>query len=529
MSAPAVASAPPSVSDGLVRNIAVDILARVGYIVTRFLIPPFVLAHVSLQTYGLWSTAFILVAYLGISTMGLSSVNVKFVAEYTARREYAKANALLSTGMTIAVPVCTVLFALVWFLWGDVVGWLKIAPELRADAREVVLAVTAIFLLSSSLSGFRDALIGAQLTASAQTIWTVTYVAEVVLILLLVGNGRGIRGLAEAFLVRAILEIVLSANTVFRKLPWLSISPRLCTREALRTTASFGGVVQFSSFLAIALNSIERVIALPLLGIEAAGLLDIGKKMPATAISIPSAFASSFVPAASHLHGGSLGEASGSTALRGLYLQGARFMGMVSSLLFAFMAVLALVILDVWLGRRFENTDLIMSIFAISSQVHLMTGPGSAFLRGSGRPREELYYLVPNFAMLGVILLLYRMLFSSWTAVGIAACTALSTILSAGWFVLRTNTLLGVPFRVYAHRVLLPAAIPFLVAGAVAMPVQAIAGKASRWELAFVLAFAGFCYLFVSSCILVRSVFDHQEKEWVQARLGSRISAWLDQ
>ena len=62
---------------------------------------------------------------------------------------------------------------------------------------------------------------------------------------------------------------------------------------------SFGGVAQLQGLLAIALNSIERAIAAPLIGLDAAGLLDIGKKLPADGRLRPQRVRdSAFMPAA---------------------------------------------------------------------------------------------------------------------------------------------------------------------------------------------------------------------------------------
>ena len=41
-----------TVRDRLSRNVTVDVAARLGYLISRFFIPPFVLAHVSLAAYG---------------------------------------------------------------------------------------------------------------------------------------------------------------------------------------------------------------------------------------------------------------------------------------------------------------------------------------------------------------------------------------------------------------------------------------------------------------------------------------------
>src|SRR5689334_10482958 len=223
-----------------------------------------------MEAYGLWATAFILVSYIGVSTMGLSAVYSKFVAQYSARREYRRANELLSTGLCVAIPLCAALFGAVWLFWPWVLGYLKISsPSLAHEAHSVVLIVIGSFLLSLCTSAFSDALTGVQKEAANQGIWIAAYLFETAMIFVLVGIGHGVRGLAEAFLLRTILEEALATIVAYRKIPWLSVSPRMVTRESLRTILSFGGTVQLASLFSIGLNSIERALAAPLIGLEA--------------------------------------------------------------------------------------------------------------------------------------------------------------------------------------------------------------------------------------------------------------------
>jgi len=187
-----------TVRDALSRNVVVDVLSRVGYMFSRFFVPPFILARISLEAYGLWSTSFILVSYIGVSTLGISNVYIKYVAQHSARREYQQANALLSTGVFLTLPICFLLFAALWLAWPFLATLLHIPSHLMGDAHEVILSVVATFLASICLSVFHDVLVGVQRTALVQYIWTACYIVETALIFLLVGMGRGVRGLAEA-------------------------------------------------------------------------------------------------------------------------------------------------------------------------------------------------------------------------------------------------------------------------------------------------------------------------------------------
>jgi O-antigen/teichoic acid export membrane protein len=512
-----------TVKDSLSRNVAVDIAARVGYLVSRFFIPPFVLAHVTLEAYGLWSTAFILVSYVGLSTMGISSVYIKFVAEYTARREYKKANQLLSTGLCLTVPFCMAVFVAFYLLWPRMIGWLHIAPALQGDAREVVLSVIAIFLASLSLGAFHDAVVGAQQTDQVQKRWVVCYVIETILIFVLVGMGRGIRGLSEAFLIRTVVDLTLCLVMAVRLLPWLRVSPRLVTKEAFRNLFSFGAVVQIQGLLSVALNSIERAIAAPLVGLVGTGLLDIGKKLPAMAGSVPIAFASSFTPAASYLHGGMEGSVGRTDAVRKLYLRGARYMNLASAYFCGLLAAAPGPILDVWMGKHYAGAAYLVVIFSISTQVHLMTGPGTSILKGIGRPQEEFYYAVPNVLALLIAVPLSYLILGKWTSLGIATAAALSTLISAGYFLGHANRLLLVPFREYFREVVAPGLVPYVVAAPFGLLAAYAAAHAARWTAAAYIAAIGLFYSLALFFVIDRFVWRSIERQWFHALVANKF------
>ena len=205
---------------------------------------PFLLYHLGLEAYGIWTTIFILVSYVGVTTLGLSNVYIKYVAEFHARREYDKANALLSTGLAITIPLCSVIFLAFLFGWKLYAPWLHLPPAHAVDGKEAVLIVLGVFLSAIALNGFGDVLAGSQQIAATQWFLILGVLAEFAAILWLVGAGRGIRGLAEAYLIRTIVADGLTIWWTLKKLKWLRISPRLVRRDSIRYVLHFGGVVQ---------------------------------------------------------------------------------------------------------------------------------------------------------------------------------------------------------------------------------------------------------------------------------------------
>jgi O-antigen/teichoic acid export membrane protein len=512
-----------TVREALSRNVGIDVAARIGYLVSRFFIPPFVVARIGMEAYGLWATVFILVSYVGMSTLGVSNAYVKYIAQYMARGQAEKANSLLSTGVTATLTIAAVLFGLMVLCLPRVLVALQVPPALEADARMVVLSVVAIFLLDLALCCFDDALSGCQRTAEVQTIWAISYLVETALIFALVGEGYGIRGLAYAFVIRTLLANALSAVVAQRKLPWLRLSPRRCTREAAAVLLNFGGITQLQGLLAIALNSIERAIAAPLIGLDAAGLLDIGKKLPAMAASVPSAFATAFMPAASYLHGGLEDSAEGRAAIAKLYLKGARYMNLSAAYICGFLATSPVAILLVWMGRLYPATALLMVVFSVSTQVHLMTAPGTSMLKGMGRPGQEFVYSLSNIAALLIALPVSRIIAGGWTVTGIGCAVAASTMVSAIIFVCWANHLLAIPSRRYLEYVVLPGLAPYFVGLVFTIPAYYAIAHRSRWGGAAVMALAGGLYTAVLVTVVSVGVLEVGERYWFAAVIRQHL------
>ncbi len=142
----------------MARNVLATIAARMVNMARGVCWFPFCWRDIGLEAYGIWTTIFILVTYVGLTTLGISNVYIKYVAEFHARREYDKANSLLSTGLAVTIPLCGAIFLCFWLGWNWVAPWLQLPPAHAADGKEAVLIVLGVFLSSIAFSAFGDML-----------------------------------------------------------------------------------------------------------------------------------------------------------------------------------------------------------------------------------------------------------------------------------------------------------------------------------------------------------------------------------
>ena len=284
------------------RNVLTTILARVVNMARGVVLVPFLLRHLGLEAYGIWTTIFILVSYVGVTTLGISNVYIKYVAEFHARREYDKANALLSTGLAITIPLCGAIFLGFWLGWNWYSPWLHLPPAHAADGKEAVLIVLGVFLSAIALNGFGDILTATQQIASTQWFLDDGHRG---------GAGRdfvagGRRARHSRAWQRRIWCAFCSPTDCPSGGPGESSSgctfrSRMVRRDSIRYVLHFGGLVQFQSMLSIFLASVERVAALGLIGAAAAGLLDVAKKWPTALSLVPMAFFAALLPATAHV------------------------------------------------------------------------------------------------------------------------------------------------------------------------------------------------------------------------------------
>ena len=501
--------------------------------ITRIGIPPFVLAHIGLESWGIWSTAFLLVQYLGLSNSGLSNVYIKYIAEYDAKKEYDKANVLLSTGLTFTIPICATLFAMLVVFWPFVARFINLPAAFAHDGKETCLIVFAVFLSSMSLQAYEDILSGMQEIVMVQWFFIISIVVEMVLIVVLIDMGRGIRGLAEAYLARQLIYFFLCVGYDYRRLPWLHISPRLFSKKALRGVLHFGGIVQIQTLFAIVLAAPERVLGVRLLGMEAAGIFDLSKKFPSTSSIVPMSFFSAFLPAASNLHAHTTGDKR-TRAIRDLYLRGARQANLVASYFCALMAMIPGAIMMVWLGKQvtsgamtpeqFNVSIVLFAIFNVAMQIHMLTGPGTSILRGIGHIYQEFWYAVPNVIFLVFTLAGAYWFFHGWTILGIGYAVSLATLFAALVFLYRAHRVLHVSTRSYIRQVLIPGMIPYAVAACFYIPTTRLVAHHGRIAGMGILLVTGILYTIFFAIVMDRLVLNENERASWRALLQRGLS-----
>ncbi len=472
-------------------NASIAMLANVLYLATRLVLPPLVLSHLSLAEYGLWSACFILIMYVGLADVGFSNVYVRFVARYHAQGDTGAINRLLSSGVITLSLVSVGVLCGLWLALPQVLDLIKVLPEQREMATVLVMGAVAMFLLDLSLGAYCYLLHGLQRIREEKQVAMVGYVLEPALILLFLTSGFGVYSLLAAFVLRYTWSLASFARLAHRFLPGLELRPRHFDKDMLRHFFGFGVAVQASALLGTVLFSIDRLIAGALLGPKGIALFELGAKLPVAAISVPSTISNVAMPAAAR-HA-ALGDMD---AVRALYRQSSRAVGLLAGLPLGFMAVFSAPLCLAWLGPRegLEQMPLILALTAAWSHLHILTGPGSAVFRAMGRVGNEFVYHGARIVALAAgIGLAIRILGANPTAliVGLSGGSALAAVV----YLIHNQRRLGLSLRDLLRDILLPGLLAYPLALVMFLLWQsAMPAHPGRWAMLAGLTLFGLAY-----------------------------------
>lgn len=504
------------------RNAAAQMLGRFVYLLTRVALPPITLRYVSLDEYGIWSTCFLIIGYIGIGTFGVSNVYIRFAAEYNATGRQREIGNLLGVGLAITLAFSAVVLAALWACLPWLDERFKVPIDLRPVAEMLILGTVATMLLDMTFGAYAYVLLGLQRITQQTAVWLASCLLETGVMVVLLMQGFGVYGLLMGFAARYVFSTLLYAVLCYRAVPGLKLTLRGGgSREKLRLFAGYGGILQLSGMFSIFLYSFERFCAGMLTGVGAVGLLDIGQKFPMMASQLFGSAGNSFLSALTHLHAQGRHD-----EIVKIYAQGTRYLNLLNGLAMGFIAPFGTYLIAAWMGAdpAYGEAAAIMAWAALGYHLNIVTGPATTFYQGTHRPwRPLLGFSVPQLLLAGLGLL-WAMAELGETVLAVVAAMAGARALSSLAFLMQANRSLGYSQGRFLWFVLLPGLAPYGLGYAfewAARPWLSSLGTA-RIDLIPALAAAGLGYVAFVAVVLWGVFATREERAMLRRKLGRR-------
>lgn len=492
-------------------NSLISMLTSIIYLSTRVIVPPISIYFIGVEVWGLWAFCFVIIGYLGMGALGIDNVYIRYAGVYHGKDDMQSLSELVSTGLALTIPVAALTLVATYFGMDYIISYFNIAPEHQDLAFTLFFGATCLFMVQLNGSICGCLLTGIQCIAPVKKVSMIASLSETVLIVVLLNMGLGVYSMMIAYGIRYGMMAVLLFSKVRQYMPGLRVGFSLIDKKYINHFVKFGGVLQINGFLNLFSSTLDRIVFLKVFGAKAVGNLDIGQKFPRMAVFIPESINHAIYPAMTHLQIG-----DHSKEIQRLYINGVRYIHLVSGVLMGFMAFYAQEVMSVWLpkGEDIATATFFMIIFTIPFQCHVLTGPASSTFKGLGQPTGETRYPIMKFAYMG---LAFGGLFYFTTpdvqSLGLAASAAIS--LSALTYMFWANIRLKIPFGPFLKRAMLPGLLPYGVGYLLSLVTHQWTQPLleARIPLASVMFVVGLTYVLCSLVVYWLLVFQENEKE----------------
>ncbi|MEK6674854.1 MAG: hypothetical protein AABZ47_04270, partial [Planctomycetota bacterium] len=271
-------------------------------------------------------------------------------------------------------------------------------------------------------------------------------------------NGRvGVAmALAIGHVTGQVLAMILARVMCWRICPAIRFSLSRVTKAGLKHLLSLGGRFQLLAVMAMAItDGIKILISAMCGGPDVVGQYDLAEKLLTLAKSFSSSLIAPLMPAFAHLHAG-----QDVARKHSLFISSSKLVAITAAAALAATVVFADPLLAAWAGQECPLAAWTIRVMAAGYFFWLMTGVGTASLRGQGTVRLELTNAVIRTLIAAAIIVPLFVswggepLYKRWGYEGIILGVLLSRVVSSIWFLAAFSKEEGTGFISYAREIL---------------------------------------------------------------------------
>ena len=364
------------------RNVSVDYLTMAIQMAIGVLMLPFNVSRLGQSEYGLLVLATSITVYFSLLDFGYGVAQVKFAAEYRARRDREGLNQIASTLFFLFSIVGLVVFGVGTLIAFNLETFFNITHEQAATGRAVLMLVSAYVALGFPFSVFGGVVNGFQrhYVNGGVAIATTIVVALVNVAVLLAGYGL-VELVAATTAVRILSYFGYRLNA-YRAFPGLRISPRYFRLSRLREVTGFS-IFLLVIDLANKLNySADTVVIGAFMSTVAISIWAVAQRLAETAQNLTSQMNAALFPIVVDI--ATLGEAD---RLRRVLVQGTRLSLAMVIPICTGLVMLSDALVRAWVGPQFAGSVPIIYVLALAVTIRVGNSMATTLLKGAGGHR----------------------------------------------------------------------------------------------------------------------------------------------
>jgi O-antigen/teichoic acid export membrane protein len=472
---------------------------------------PFNVAHLGQSAYGLWVLVTSMTTYFDVLEMGYGSAQVKFTAQYRARRDPHALNEVTSTLFFLFVGIALLKYGLALFVAFNLGRWFNLDPEQAEIGRYVLLIVSAYVAVSLPFSVFGSVTNGFQRYHLNNVIFVVTSIAAAATNVVVLLLGYGIVELVAATTLVRVMSLMAYRRSAYKAFPLLEIRWGHVRKARLREVTAFSAILLIIDVANKVSYTADTVVIAAFMSTAAVAVWSVGQRLAVMLGRLTRVLAEKLFPTI--VDTAALNRRD---RLRLLLVQGTRLSLAMVIPVASFLALLADPIVMAWVGPRFAESVPVLQILALVVVIKVGTMTSQSMLKGT----EHHKFLAASTATTSVTNLVLSVLLLHWFGlIGVALGTLIPVTIGMLFVVFpKACRVVGLSVAHAFRSAMWPAIWPAFPAGALLVACRGAIGTSTALT-----ALAAGCASLLYLVTFYRFAIPRTERQWY----GSKISALL--
>jgi O-antigen/teichoic acid export membrane protein len=351
-------------------------------ILTYFFLYKYLYKYLGAAQLGLWSLILATTSVVSIGSLGVSGSAVKFVAAYTAKKDYKKVNEVVYTGVLITTVFIAVFSVIIYFLISYLLK--SLVSQQDIETARALLPYALVSLIANTIGLiFLSAVDGLQLIYLKNILLIVFSVVFLIFVFILVPYFK-IVGVAYAQTIQSVGTLLGGVVLVSRKIKGFSIFRWTFSKSVFRELFAYGMKVQAMSVASMLFDPITKFFLTKFGGLSIVGIYEMANKLVLQLRNLIITTSQVLVPAIAGLV--EVGTANIKKTYKGMF----EVISFSSIILTTYILAFSKFISIIWIGKIQPDFVIAISLVSIGWLFNLFSGPAFLINLATGRLRWNL-------------------------------------------------------------------------------------------------------------------------------------------
>jgi O-antigen/teichoic acid export membrane protein len=425
------------------------------FLISGFLLTPFILRHLGATQFGLWALVGSVVAYGTLLDFGIGTAVVKYVAEFNVYGEWEDLGQAIMTALYLYSLTGLALIVLGLAVAPFFPSLFHVPPDQRSTATALMILMgigAGLAIPSTITSAILRGLQRYDVISLLSTFGLALYVAGAVLVLRL---GGGVLHLVGVSIASNLLTQIPSVWVVRHLAPKLHLNWATPVRPWARKILAFSSWLFILGFFGRVQTRTDEVVIGAFLPVSAITPFTLARRLGEVGQIVTDQFLKVLMPLASELSAKNDVE-----HLRALFITGTRISLAILFPVFLLLFVFARPLLSAWVGPSYAPYSHLVVILGLSTLIETSAWPAGSILQGTARTRPlAISSAIGAVANVALSIALVRRFGLTGVALGTLIPTAL---VSFGYFFPYTAKTMGVRTSTLLRETLAPPLVPLI-------------------------------------------------------------------